>query len=286
MTKSEFLDELCRRIKMLPPEEAERAVSFYSETIDDKIESGMTEEEAVASLGSMDDIALQVESAALKSTPQQKKVGKKAIKTLLAIAIVVIIAASVAFAAGELVSFFTKDIASVPEPLELSPNDVAVISVKSVSGDITITESPDERIHVDAGKGYEVVRGVTLTVKPHGTGTLYGSNPVTVSLPKGYTPALALMTASGKISVGADCAAVNVDSVSGDVVFENVSAGNIDITSVSGSATGMLNAGREDYLVLFSSVSGSNSVTAYEPQPFEYRLSFESVSGNLDISFK
>lgn len=286
MTKSEFLDELCRRIKMLPPEETERAVSFYSEAIDDKVESGMTEEEAVASLGSMDDIVLQVESAALKSTPQQKKVGKKAIKTLLAIAIVVIIAASVAFAAGELVSFFTSDITAVPEPLELSPNDVAVISVESVSGDITITESPDERIHVDAGKGYEVVRGVTLSVKPHGAGPIYGSNPVTVRLPKGYAPTLALMTVSGKISVGADCSAVNADIVSGDVIFENVSAGNIDITSVSGSATGTLDARREDYLVLFSSVSGSNNVTTYEPQPFEYRLSFESISGNLNISFK
>lgn len=286
MTKSEFIDELCRRIKMLPPEEAERAVSFYSEAIDDKIEGGMTEEEAVASLGSLDDIALQVESAALKNTPQQKKVGKKAIKTLLTVLIVVIIVAFVAFAAGEAVSFFAKDIAAVPEPLELSPNDVVVISVESVSGDITITESPDERIHVDAGRGYEVVRGVTITVKPHGIGTAYGSNPVTVSLPKGYTPALALTTVSGKISVGADCAAVNVDSVSGDVVFENVSAGNIDITSVSASASGTLDARREDYLVLFSSVSGSNSLSAYEMQPFEYKLSFESISGNLNISFK
>ncbi|MBQ5504501.1 MAG: DUF1700 domain-containing protein, partial [Oscillospiraceae bacterium] len=55
MNKKDFLDELCRRLRTFPPQEAEKTVSFYSEAIDDRVEDGMTEEEAVRELGSLDD---------------------------------------------------------------------------------------------------------------------------------------------------------------------------------------------------------------------------------------
>lgn len=52
MTKREYLDELRARLSALPADEVERAVSFYEEAIDDRVEAGLSEEEAVAEMES------------------------------------------------------------------------------------------------------------------------------------------------------------------------------------------------------------------------------------------
>ena len=53
LTKSEFLDKLK---KALPKDEREERIAFYSEAIDDRIEDGLSEEEAVAAMGNIDEI--------------------------------------------------------------------------------------------------------------------------------------------------------------------------------------------------------------------------------------
>jgi len=50
MTKQAFLAQLRQRLAHLPPEDIERQVQYYSEMIDDRVEDGMTEEEAVAGM--------------------------------------------------------------------------------------------------------------------------------------------------------------------------------------------------------------------------------------------
>ena len=50
MTKKEFLARLRRGLAQLPPEEREERLAFYSEMIDDRMEEGLSEQEAVASL--------------------------------------------------------------------------------------------------------------------------------------------------------------------------------------------------------------------------------------------
>ncbi len=57
MTKTEFENGLRSRLKSLPKEDIERSLDFYREMIDDKVEAGIGEEEAVFGLGSLDDIA-------------------------------------------------------------------------------------------------------------------------------------------------------------------------------------------------------------------------------------
>ena len=51
MNKAEFLSSLRSRLAALPAEDVERSVDYYSEMIDDRIEDGMTEEEAVLEMG-------------------------------------------------------------------------------------------------------------------------------------------------------------------------------------------------------------------------------------------
>lgn len=60
MNKREFSDALRRELNGYPTEEVERSVSFYEEMIDDRVENGMTEEAAVASLGSVEEIAKKI----------------------------------------------------------------------------------------------------------------------------------------------------------------------------------------------------------------------------------
>ena len=60
MTKSEFLDALRARLSGLPQSDVEERLLFYSEMIEDRIEDGTDEEEAVDAIGSVEDIAAQI----------------------------------------------------------------------------------------------------------------------------------------------------------------------------------------------------------------------------------
>ena len=50
MNKTEYLDTLCKKLDGLPREDVLHAVSYYAEMIDDRIEDGMDEREAVADI--------------------------------------------------------------------------------------------------------------------------------------------------------------------------------------------------------------------------------------------
>ena len=60
MNKREFLQKLENGLSGLPREDIEQRLSFYAEMIDDRIEDGFSEEEAVAGIGTPEEIAAQV----------------------------------------------------------------------------------------------------------------------------------------------------------------------------------------------------------------------------------
>ena len=62
MGKEEFLFNLRQRLSVLPPQDIEDRILFYREMIDDRIDDGMSEEAAVAAVGTIDDISKQVMS--------------------------------------------------------------------------------------------------------------------------------------------------------------------------------------------------------------------------------
>lgn len=63
MRKKEFLDKLRAGLILLPEKELEERLAFYREMIEDHIEDGMTEEEAIAEVGNIDDIIAETASA-------------------------------------------------------------------------------------------------------------------------------------------------------------------------------------------------------------------------------
>ena len=73
MNKYEFLGRLRERLAGLPPEDIEKSLDYYAELIADRIEDGMSEEEAVAAMGSIDEIVSQI----LEDTPLPKLVKEK-----------------------------------------------------------------------------------------------------------------------------------------------------------------------------------------------------------------
>lgn len=60
MTKLEFLTALAGRLAMLAGDERQKTLDFYGEMIDDRMEEGMSEEEAVASLEPVEEIAQEI----------------------------------------------------------------------------------------------------------------------------------------------------------------------------------------------------------------------------------
>lgn len=77
MKKHDFLEELLRRLSSLPQAEREKAYAFYAEIIDDSMEDGMTEEEAVASLGSMDENVERIVADTPMATLVKSRVGRR-----------------------------------------------------------------------------------------------------------------------------------------------------------------------------------------------------------------
>ena len=73
MTKTEFLFELKKGLSGLPEEDIKRSIEFYSEMIDDRIEDGKTEEEAIADIGSVKDVVSQI----LSEIPISKLIKEK-----------------------------------------------------------------------------------------------------------------------------------------------------------------------------------------------------------------
>jgi len=60
MNKNEYIDELRKRLSHLPQKDAEERLAFYSEIIDDRIEEGVSEEEAILGIGKVDDLAEKI----------------------------------------------------------------------------------------------------------------------------------------------------------------------------------------------------------------------------------
>ena len=73
MNKQEFLAQLRKGLSGMPQDDIEERLIFYSEMIDDRMEEGLSEIEAVSAIGTVDDVVSQI----LKETPLTKLVKEK-----------------------------------------------------------------------------------------------------------------------------------------------------------------------------------------------------------------
>ena len=73
MTKQEFLSALQDGLRGLPQSDIDERVSFYAEMIDDRVEDGLSDEEAVTAIGSVEEIVAQI----VADTPLTRLVSVK-----------------------------------------------------------------------------------------------------------------------------------------------------------------------------------------------------------------
>ena len=92
MQKAEFLLKLKNGLSGLPHEDIDERLSFYEEMINDKIEEGMSEQDAVKELGTIDDIVSQTVSDIPLGKRVKEKIKPK--RTLKAWEIVLIVLGS------------------------------------------------------------------------------------------------------------------------------------------------------------------------------------------------
>ena len=87
MTKREFLLRLGMGLASLPQREAAERIAFYREAIEDRIEEGLSEEEAVRNMGDVGEIVAQIlaERTAEEESPTEEKRMTGGVIALLAI---------------------------------------------------------------------------------------------------------------------------------------------------------------------------------------------------------
>ena len=78
MNKQEFLDKLKKKLSTLSKKEREERLAFYGEMIDDRVEEGLTEAEAVKGIGAVDVVAAQiVDDISTERKKKEKQERKK-----------------------------------------------------------------------------------------------------------------------------------------------------------------------------------------------------------------
>lgn len=82
MNKHLFLAKLRKKLSDLPKDEVMERLNFYSEMIEDKMEEGFSEEEAVASIGAVNEIAAQILSDSSDEDVSERRSDKKRFKPL------------------------------------------------------------------------------------------------------------------------------------------------------------------------------------------------------------
>lgn len=90
MRKQDFIKELRLNLSFLPKEEIDDRISFYSELIDDKIEEGVKEEDAIKSIGSIDEIINQIIDEMPLSKIAKDKIKQKRKLNGLEIALIIV----------------------------------------------------------------------------------------------------------------------------------------------------------------------------------------------------
>lgn len=99
MKKNEFIDRLRQITAYLPPEESEKYIEYYSEMIADAMEDGMSEEDAVFSLGTIEEIESYIKEnnapppvqkyPVMESYPPENKTKTKRLPTWAIVLIVI-----------------------------------------------------------------------------------------------------------------------------------------------------------------------------------------------------
>lgn len=183
MTKAGFLNKLTEALADIPAAEREAALAFFTEQLDDRIEEGMTEAEAVESLGSFREIVASLHEAASTTQPSAPNAQTQAER-------------------GE---------SNRPEPRSfVTENRPRVIELVDTNCAVEILPAPDGVLRIE----YEVTRWINVDVSCNDERLIYTAReifhifhfdvisrkPTRLYLPADYLPNLEIRTGNAKLS--------------------------------------------------------------------------------------
>lgn len=220
MNKEQFLRNLRRMLRRLPADELERILSYYREMIEDKVESGQTEEEAVRGLGDVHILAQKI----LAENPNRRPLNVGKIIGITALSLLgVIFVASIALACLGIsnygvhivngMSFQDKSGDYEYKTYQVKPDGVNLVDLSAEDKAIEIEPTDANQITVDyASNQYQQYdfscKNGTLSIqnKEQGKWSGWGWNDsdaprITINLPKNYAGDIKVETTNSYIQV-------------------------------------------------------------------------------------
>ena len=314
MTRIEFLTELDRRLEVLPREEADRHLAYYAEILADRSEDGMTDEEAVASLESLDTITSRILGQHYTTKKEKTRTRRTAVICVSLIvgiiSLIVILIAAVAnmtYSGSTFVTNYpsveiettTADYTTVTIPSDGIRN----IEINWISDSLTFSVWDEDDILLESFNDHPFdyeVDGDTLSIGTELDGPIFdGGSTLIVTLPRALSEQLlnelTISTTSAYVDlVGINAALLNLTTISGgcnvDGLFDEV---NISTTSgdvylygsfedgTFESVSGGLYITADGMIRSFTADTVSGDVSLALPVNLGFTLEFDSVSGSL-----
>ena len=257
MRKEEFLTALRAGLTGLLPEGVEKLVEFCSEMIDDRMEDGLTEEEAVAAAGSLDELIQQAKTELLPvktANFTEKSTFGDTLRTYTAESSICDVAADCGPA-----DFILLPSENNTCRVECAENETVHYVVTTENSVLHIRRA-DSRTVFSFFKFYRALR----------------SEPVRVYLPQGAYKSLEVKVTSGDIACCAECGALSAQAASGDITLKDTSCGTLALGTASGAVT-LLNIKNESGGSI-ETASGKAQITNYKGDALEIGTASGKVS--------
>lgn len=238
MRKEEFLTALRAGLTGLLPEGVEKLVEFCSEMIDDRMEDGLTEEEAVAAAGSLDELIQQAKTELLPvktANFTEKSTFGDTLRTYTAESSICGVAADCGPA-----DFILLPSENNTCRVECAENETVHYVVTTENSVLHIRRA-DSRTVFSFFKFYRALRSEPVRVYlPQGA---YKSLEVEttsgdIAIPAGYAfDTASLQSTSGDIACCAECSLLSIETTSGDIALKNAKCSTIELCSTSSDIT-------------------------------------------------
>ena len=298
MTRVEFLTELDRRLSALTKEQADEYLAYYAEILADRMEDGMSEDEAVASLESPSVIAGRI-LGTVYTTPKKKSSDGKwfsvtalaicAIAVVAGVAITALLVPLFSFSVGsdvvvEEVIYEDTPLVTVDEQnFRMDTDGITALDISWISGNINFEFWNGGDIEV-FGYGADsmtcVTSGNTLYINYDRSVNADGSSDLLICLPHSFAQA--------------QLDSLRINTTSADVYLYDFVIRDLAITTISG----MVDAYGCFDTVSISSTSGDvtlhgsavdmtvDSISGYVYLTCDHRLrtlQANTVSGDLSV---
>ncbi len=281
MNKEQFQLALYDAVRGLPIDDVERSIAYYREMIDERIEDGMSEEDAVAAMGNVDEIAEQIAAEASAARRVAEPFPKERKKFPAWVPLLVIFCGIwLLITRFDQFGFLFGKATQQTFPVAGSCSE---IRVETHSSDVRFVRSDDREARVEAPSAATVeVSGGVLTIRyeQQSGSNWFGDSDtdVTVFLTEDAYERLSAATTSGDIEVpaGFTFAGTALSTVSGDIDFD-AQSDDLNVSTVSGKAS--INGVRARRAEI-SSTSGDIDLRDLSA---EDSLTLRTVSGELDL---